>query len=1467
MEDGLEAVPRPSRLDNITGSNDSPPALIQKVTLEVDNKRFEHDCLIDTGATGIFLSMEVARQLYGPSFPTEGTRSSACRVANGELITTYIGPPTKFTIMGKSIIECPYITMSLSYNIIIGYRNVGQFGFIIDPVYHTLRVCTGPPQPGINSIQAMASTQSIIQQHEEVGIAQLQESITLEPNVVTPAQILLKQASDINDFIMLTPNAQSNLPKGVLPAYQLAVSENSHSVAWLCNTTAGKIQLARGTVVASASIISQMELPKLSAVSVQDRPTSISKSEFFGKFSWPDLSQEETSRLQDFIWERRHVFSLSSTDLGCFKQIKHDIDTGNNRPVRQALRRHNPNTREEIKRQVGEMLEAGIIRPSTSPWASPPVMVRKKDGTMRFAIDFRVLNARTVKDSFPLPRIMDALDCLGNSKYYTTLDLTSGYWQMELEEEAKPKTAFSTHMGLFEFNKMAYGLTNAPASFQRAMQCCLAGLNWDIALCFLDDVIIFSKDFDEHLSRLGKVLDRFQQFHLKLKPSKCHLLQEEVSYLGHRVSAAGISTDPQKIQAVREWPTPTNCKDVKSFLGLCLYYRRFVHRFSDIATPLYDVSNLKRFQWTAEAQAAFVKLKEALITAPVLGHPDFSLPFIVDADASDLGVGCTLSQIQQGKERPIAYTSKKFDQQEKRWPITEQESYAAVLGVRVFRSYLLGRKFTLRTDHQALTFMQSKTQAPSGKIARWMMELQQYDFDMVYRPGIRHRNADALSRNPHLPPDSPLVPADPEVCAPVFTTPLPTLPLHDFQSNDPEISSIIRHLVAKRKGPLPKPVRSHHSPIIRHFQLHHEEYSMQDGLLMFSQKVVVPSAALPQLLHLYHDIPLSGHLGRNRISFKLNERYFWPSMASDIKSYIESCIACGARKVDANKPWAPLQPSAPTIFPFQRIAMDILTLPSCRGYSKVLVVVDYFSKWPEAFPIRNNTAKTVAEVLFKEIYCRWATPSYLHSDLGAEFTSSLLHTLSKILGIKQTHTLAYTPKADGQVERQIRTISDMLSKYAQSDKDWMAYLDPCLHALRTSQHESVGFSPYEIMFGRKPSLMPDLEFGLPVAKETRHPETFNQLRDRLHEVHADVKRRLAAVAERMKKQYEARRRIGTDRFGMGDWIWVRRPQGPAPKLNAKFDGPFLVQDITWTGGVVIDRYGFEDTVGPDRCKLFTKRPAHLAGPEYEQAFQKAKVTYQQNPPEFVLPSFSTPPPPMIHSAPPPPSIPAPAPSIPAPSIPAPSVPTPSQQDPTHAVPAIPPSPESSPPPIVAEPRPTQVSEAVEEEITPPAIEAETTQPAAEREPTQVRNHCSSEDIQRIINNQPRVVLQRLPQQSVTAPASNRPTRLLKPRQRLTYDDNFKQVASIQSCHSLNLPDPIFTLGIKPQNTEQGVVVTFTDQAFAKTFCSAGDRIVAINNTPIRTAMDYLTQLSMAPAQFSITLQRPVRLSSALCTEV
>ena len=442
-----------------------------------------------------------------------------------------------------------------------------------------------------------------------------------------------------------------------------------------------------------------------------------------------------------------HVFATTTGDLGRTSIITHCIDT-TGAPIRQGIRRIPPLQREAIKKLLDEMKEKSIVSPSNSPWASPIVIVPKKDGSIRLCIDYRKVNEVTRKDAYPIPRVDDTLDTLAGAKWFSTLDLKSGYWQVEVNKDDREKTAFCTHEGLFQFNVMPFGLCNAPATFQRLMDMVLKGLLWDSCLVYIDDIIIFGKTFEHHLENLAKVFERIEQAGLKLQPQKCHLLQPQVQFLGHIVSTKGVSPDPQKTEKVKQWPTPKSTKEVQQFLGLASYYRRFVKNFASVAAPLHKLTEKHSiFRWTPSCQEAFNNLKARLISAPILALPDWSKPFVLDTDASDTGVGAVLSQVHGGKEVVVAYGSRSLTKAERNYCATKKELLAVIVYLEHFRPYLLGKQFTIRTDHGALTWLH-KFKQPEGQIARWLQKLQEYHFTIVHRPGKQHSNADAMSRIP-----------------------------------------------------------------------------------------------------------------------------------------------------------------------------------------------------------------------------------------------------------------------------------------------------------------------------------------------------------------------------------------------------------------------------------------------------------------------------------------------------------------------------------------------------------------------------------------------------------------------------------------------------------------------------------------------------------------------------------------------
>nr|VZI51219.1 unnamed protein product [Spirometra erinaceieuropaei] len=401
------------------------------------------------------------------------------------------------------------------------------------------------------------------------------------------------------------------------------------------------------------------------------------------------------------------------------------------------------------------MLSRNIIRPSQSPWSSPIVLVKKKDGSMRLCIDYRKLNAVTKKDSFPLPRIDTTLDAIAGNIMFSTLDLASGYWQVEVRPSDREKTAFAVPSGVSEFETMPFGLANAPNTFQMLMNQVLAQLIPTSCLVYMDDIIVLGKDFDSHLNNIRAVFSSLRQAGLTLKPSKCVFIKPRVKFLGHVVSAAGVEIDDEKVTQIREWPIPSEVAEVRSFLGLTSYYRRFIKDYAPIAGPLHKLTQKNvKFKWTADCTNSFQTLKDKLCATPILAFPDISNDagkFILDTDASDTAIGAVLSQQQSdGTERVIQYLSRSLTKAERRYCVTRKGMLALTHFVEECRPYLQYRPFVVRTDHSALTWLRN-FKNPEGQVARWQEKLAEYDFKCVFRPGRQHGNADALSRKPHRP--------------------------------------------------------------------------------------------------------------------------------------------------------------------------------------------------------------------------------------------------------------------------------------------------------------------------------------------------------------------------------------------------------------------------------------------------------------------------------------------------------------------------------------------------------------------------------------------------------------------------------------------------------------------------------------------------------------------------------------------
>uniref|UniRef100_A0A8C9VS90 Gypsy retrotransposon integrase-like protein 1 n=1 Tax=Scleropages formosus TaxID=113540 RepID=A0A8C9VS90_SCLFO len=902
--------------------------------------------------------------------------------------------------------------------------------------------------------------------------------------------------------------------------------------------------------------------------------------------SGAELEEGQREQLKELLNAFMDIFAARDEDCTKTDLVRHHIETGGAAPIRLRPHRLALAKRQIAEEKVREMAAAGIIEPSSSPWSAPAVLVQKKDGSWRFCVDYRRLNAVTKQDSYPLPRIDDALDCIAGSQWFSSLDLRSGYWQVALAPEAREKTAFTLGRGLWHFTVMPFGLCNAAATFERLMERVLSDVPRSRCIVYLDDLLVHASSFESALANLKEVFAAIRAAGLKLHPAKCNLLQRQVKFLGHVVDANGVSTDPDKVRQVRDWPAPENVSELQSFLGLASYYRRFVRGFADIAAPLHRLTAKGTpFEWTPECAAAFHRLREALASSPVLALPIPGRTFIVDTDASDQGIGAVLSQAGDGGERVVAFYSRRLSRPEKNYCVTRRELLAVVAGIKHFRPYLYGTRFLLRTDHASLTWLLNFKE-PEGQIARWLELLQGYDFEVQHRPGRLHTNADALSRRPcsagscrHCVRLEERRATAEETCAVLAADAASdggstddTELFRRAQEADPELA-VVRGFLQSGQRP-PWTAVAPHGPTVKSYCSQWDSLEVRGGLLYRRWEGPVPGQVLWQLLvprSLKEDVlqrvhgPAGiGHFGVAKTLHRLRQRFHWAGCRQDVELFVHCCDACTARKGPSDRSHAPLQ-RLQSGAPMERVGVDVLgPFPRTdRGNRYVLVAMDYFTKWPEAYAVPDQSAATTAERLVEEMFCRFGAPENLHSDQGRNFESQVMKEVCDRLGVRKTRTTPLHPQSDGLVERFNRTLTTQLSVLtSRHQRDWDRHLPLVLWACRSAVQESTGCTPALLMFGRELRTPVDLAFGSPPEPEVGGevgPEYLRQLRRRLESAHAFARRHLTEAGGRQKRAYDTQCR-GCP-LAPGDRVWVynpRRKRGLCPKLTDSWVGPCVI---------------------------------------------------------------------------------------------------------------------------------------------------------------------------------------------------------------------------------------------------------------------------------------------------------------------
>ena len=782
--------------------------------------------------------------------------------------------------------------------------------------------------------------------------------------------------------------------------------------------------------------------------------------------------------------------------------VQHSIPSANSRPVRTTPRRRSPLDNHRINQAVQDMLEKDIIEPSSSDWISEPHLVRKDDGTFRFCIDFRPLNKITKHDLYPLPRIDELLDQVGKSRYFTSLDLASGYWQIPLDPTDKHKTAFRTQHGLFQFKRMPFGLSDAGSTFQRMANTIFQDLiNEGVVLVYLDDILIHTPDWQQHTLVLGEVLRRIQQYNLQLQWKKCQWGATSLKFLGFIISATGISMDPAKIKAITDYPTPANVKTLQSFLGLVNFSLRFIPQLATITQPLRML--LKKgtpFTWSTACIDSFNEVKKLIKDAATLAFPDFSRTFRVQTDASNVGIGAVLLQQDHTDEwRPIAYISRALTNAEQNYSTTEKEFLAVVWAFQKFHPYLHGTTVQVETNHQPLLSLINKSHPP-GRLLRWALALQEYKFTLTYRKGVTNIVADSLSRMEHqatqfnIQKDEP--PVHPQQVA-------------ELQLQDPTIKEIILQIQEGRKGHI------HRNFVIINNVLHFVSQGQPP-------RVYIPEALRSSYLEFYHGSQLAGHFGFHKLLHRMRSLYYWPKLRQSISQFLKVCPTCQSMKAPQQS-YGTLHPIEVTE-PFELVGWDLMgPFPtSIHGNKYILVITEYLTRWCEAIALPDATASSVAQALLQRVIFPHGCPRQLLSDQGSQFRSEVIRILSHSLGITQIFTSSYHPQSNGLTERLNRTIKQVISAYVDPlHQSWDQVLPFAVHAYNTSVQESTRISPFRALYGRDPRLPPDIHAVKVQPRRTDATEWWLHLQTHQPLLRRAIQHNLRMAQQRQKKHFDA----------------------------------------------------------------------------------------------------------------------------------------------------------------------------------------------------------------------------------------------------------------------------------------------------------------------------------------------------------
>ena len=1124
--------------------------------------------LVDSGAESTLMSWSLAKSLKLKIL--ENDNNIVYIAANGQPLKTMGWTLLHFSMGKFEMTQKCVVIDKLSTNLLLGTDTLCNYGMVINYGNHTLSV----GKITVNLYTNLKQTSTCIN---------VCNSITIKPNGThvewykVPENFkesLLVESIGMNHVFI--KNGLFDAKDGRIPL--IITNKRNFPVELSKGKYLGKVEIVNVAVENSIqTVISELEKNKINSKKI---------SEIVNLNS--ELTECQSKKLKELLMKYEHIFSKDKNDLGFYDKTKFKIDTGNERPIKSRPYRVPYAQQENVDKLIEEMFQNKIISKSSSPWASPIVIVKKKDGTDRFCVDYRKLNNITIKDNYPVPLIQETLDSLIGASWFSTLDLSSGYWQMALDKETKGKTAFISKKGLFEFEVLPFGLSNAVAAFQRMMEEVLDGVK--NSMPYIDDIMTHSKTFDEHLVDLEIVFKKLDEANLKLKPSKCFFANRETKFLGFDINSKGIRPSQEKFEAMKNYPEPKNAKSVKRFLGMASYYRRFIPNYSRITEPINRLlKKNEKFVWSDDCEISFRKIKHLLINPPILVYPDFTKQFILTTDASGIGLGAVLSQIgKDGLEHPIGYASRLLNNAERNYAATELECLGIVWGIEQFRPYLYGRHFIINCDHNPLVYLEN-TKNKSSRVTRWRLQLAEYDKEIRYKKGILNTNADALSRIGEKIETEVKNESKSKICKENNGKDIDKKVINIVNTNNfDEIlpNDIIREQNEDEytKALMTKVRNGEHSKyLIKNDILYKERKSFNKEARIC---LVVPLKLRQTVFRMCHDDMGGGHLGMKKTWPKIRDRFYWDTMYKDTVNWLKACIPCAKRKTPKVTKIG-LNPINEADQPFDMVGMDVLgpLTETPRGNKYIVVFSDYGSRWPEGFAMKDKKTTTISKIYVNEVVSRHGAPKILLSDQGGEFMSKLVKDICSYLKTTKVNTTAYHPQTNGLTERFNATLCQMLAIYVDlNQQNWDELLPIVLFAYRTAIQETTLQSPFEILYNRTPRLPNDLES---VRIENKVVKDFNTN-------WLAAKKRIREVGEKSKRRFDSKYKEKV--IEIGDSVrLLSLPTKTGLKLKLRGDlwtGPFKVIGKLPNGNLKLNIYKKYDQgrknpyiTHPDRVKL------------------------------------------------------------------------------------------------------------------------------------------------------------------------------------------------------------------------------------------------------------------------------------------